>query len=211
MPSLSSVRLNELLHKAQRGDTLALEQIFNGCRNYLEVLARVHVGTWIQAKVGPSDLVQQTLLDAYRGFQQFHGANEAEWLAWLRRILENNAADLARQYAGTDKRQINREVALQAPGPGSSSELELSGPADMGKSPSQDLLHKERQLLVADALTRLSPDHKEVILLRNLERLSLEEVARRMGRSRPAVQMLWIRAIHKLHKEMAHLEQLMED
>ena len=57
--------------------------------------------------------------------------------------------------------------------------------------------------MIADALARLSEDHKEVIVLRNLQRLPFDEVARRMDRSRPAVQMLWMRAIHKLQEAMS--------
>jgi RNA polymerase sigma-70 factor, ECF subfamily len=41
-----------------------------------------------------------------------------------------------------------------------------------------------------------------VIVLRNLERLPFNEVAERMERSRPAVQMLWMRAIKKLQEAM---------
>jgi RNA polymerase sigma-70 factor (ECF subfamily) len=211
MPSVPTVRLSDLLGQAQGGNAKALDQIFTQCRNYLDIIARTLVDTWVQAKVDASDLVQQTMLEAFRGFKGFHGATEEEWLAWLRRILEHNVADLARQYAGTEKRQIRKEVAMRQPGEGASSALGRFDPVGLGDSPSQELLRKERDLLLADALAHLSEDHKEVILLRNLERLSFEQVAEHMGRSRPAVQMLWIRAIHNLHNEMAHLEQLVED
>ncbi|HCD03379.1 MAG TPA: RNA polymerase factor sigma-70, partial [Planctomycetaceae bacterium] len=46
-------------------------------------------------------------------------------------------------------------------------------------------------------------DHQQVILLRNVQRMSFNEVAERMGRSRPAVQMLWLRALKKL-KDLLH-------
>ena len=59
------------------------------------------------------------------------------------------------------------------------------------------------ELRVTAALSELSPDYQEVILLRNLQRLSFDEVAGRMGRSRPAVQMLWMRAIRKLQEALA--------
>jgi RNA polymerase sigma-70 factor (ECF subfamily) len=71
------------------------------------------------------------------------------------------------------------------------------------ESPSQALLRKERELQLADALAHLAPDHCEVIVLRNLQRLPFDEVAKRMSRSRPAAQMLWMRAIHKLQEVMA--------
>jgi RNA polymerase sigma-70 factor (ECF subfamily) len=60
------------------------------------------------------------------------------------------------------------------------------------------LVRHEIELQLADAIAALSDDYQEVIVLRNLERLPFDEVARRMGRSRPAVQMLWMRAIRAL-------------
>src|SRR5262249_27352492 len=149
---------------------------------YLAVLARVQIEGRLRAKVDASDLVQQTLLEAYRDFAHFRGATEAEWLAWLRQILSHNAANFGRQDPGTHKRQARREVAL-ANGGDASTPRGLPAPADRGESPSQELLRKERELQVADALTRLAPDYREVILLRNLQRLSFQEVAERMGRS----------------------------
>ncbi|MEN6493352.1 MAG: sigma-70 family RNA polymerase sigma factor, partial [Thermoguttaceae bacterium] len=65
----------------------------------------------------------------------------------------------------------------------------------------------DSELRVAAALAQLPPDYQEVILLRNLQRLSFNEVADRMGRSRPAVQMLWMRAIKKLQEEMGNDEE----
>jgi RNA polymerase sigma-70 factor, ECF subfamily len=186
-----------LLARARDGDRAALDRLFGACRGYVRALARARLESWLQAKVDPSDLVQQSLLDAFRGFGQFQGATSAEWLAWLRRIVEHNAADLIRFYHGADKRQVGREVVL---GHGSDGGF---SPAAGGETPSQELLRKERELLLADALERLAEDHRAVIVLRNLQRLPFDEVARRLGRSRPAVQMLWMRAMRKLQEVAA--------
>ncbi len=74
-------------------------------------------------------------------------------------------------------------------------------PAAPGETPSEVLVRHEVELQLADAIAGLSDDYQEVIVLRNLERLPFDEVARRMGRSRPAVQMLWMRAIRALRAE----------
>ena len=74
-------------------------------------------------------------------------------------------------------------------------------PVAPGESPSEVLVRHEIELQLADAIAALSDDYQEVIVLRNLERLPFDEVARRMGRSRPAVQMLWMRAIRSLKAE----------
>jgi RNA polymerase sigma-70 factor (ECF subfamily) len=150
--------------------------------------------------VDASDLVQQTMLEAHRGFTKFQGSSEAEWLAWLRRILDHNAADFVRRYRATGKRAVGREVPLARDG---SSAAGCPEPAAANESPSGAAVRHEDELYLAAALGTLSPDHQEVILLRNLQRLPFDEVAKRMNRSRPAAQMLWMRAIQKLQEAMA--------
>ena len=56
--------------------------------------------------------------------------------------------------------------------------------------------------MLADVLARLPADHREVIILRTLEGLPHEEVARRMGRTPGAVRMLWVRALAGLRAAM---------
>jgi len=190
-----------LLARAKAGSTADVERLFARCRNYLGVVARAQVESWLRAKADASDIVQETLLQAHRDFAHFRGATEAEWLAWLRQILAHNVADFVRRYRGTGKRQQRLEVPL-APPPDKSSLAPGLEPRDTGETPAQEVMRLEREFQVADALTRLPPDYQEVIVLRHLERLPFEEVARRLGRSRPAAQMLWMRAVRKLQEEL---------
>lgn len=198
MPENGS-QLVELLERARSGDNEARERLFHLCRDYVGIVARTQVGSWLQAKVDASDLVQQTLLDMHRGMSEFRGETEAEWLAWLRQILNNNTTDYVRRYAGTKKRQAGREIPLDRNRPGQS-RVACIDPADPGESPSQLVLRRERELEIAQALAQLPPDYQEVIELRNLQRLPFDEVAERLGRSRGAVQMLWMRALRKLEE-----------
>jgi RNA polymerase sigma-70 factor (ECF subfamily) len=193
-------QVSGLLAQARAGDAAARDLLFAHCRDYLGLAARARVETWLRAKVDASDLVQQTMLEAHRGFGRFQGVTEAEWLAWLRRILDNNAADFVRRYRSTGKRQVGREVPLA--GAGDSSVPGCPEPAADDESPSAAAVRHEGELALAAALSKLTPDHREVIVLRNLQRLPFDEVAQRMERSRPAVQMLWMRAIQKLQEVM---------
>jgi RNA polymerase sigma-70 factor (ECF subfamily) len=54
----------------------------------------------------------------------------------------------------------------------------------------------------AEALYRLPEDYREVIVLPNLEGLSHEEVAARMGRAVGAVRMRWLRALPRLRRDL---------
>jgi RNA polymerase sigma-70 factor, ECF subfamily len=195
--SESSTSVCDLLRRARDGDGASRELLFEKCRNYVRVVAQAQVEGWMQSKVDASDLVQQTLLDAHRAFGDFRGDSEGEWLVWLRRILQHNAVDFVRRHQGTEKRRASREVPLDRRRPGDSFGPCID-PSDHGETPSQLLVRHEREIAVAEAISQLSEDHQQVIMLRNLQRLPFDEVADRMGRSRPAVQMLWTRALRKL-------------
>jgi RNA polymerase sigma-70 factor (ECF subfamily) len=193
--------VSRLIDGARQGDAQCRDQLFELCRSYLGFAARAQVESWLKRKVDASDLVQQTLLEAFRDFDRFKGGTEQEWLAWLRRILAHNVSDFIRRYRGTAKRQVRREVSFR--------DLSDTGlmhgapePVAPGGTPSQEFLRVESELRVAAALAQLPPDYQEVIVLRNLQRLAFDEVAEQMGRSRPAVQMLWMRAIKKLQEAL---------
>jgi RNA polymerase sigma-70 factor (ECF subfamily) len=193
----SSVNVSELLQKARAGDDAARDRLFVVCRNYVSIAARAEMASWLKAKVDASDLVQQTLLEAHRGLANFRGTTEGEWLGWLKQILVHNAADFVRRYHGVEKRCAGREVSLAASEDSAQNAPQLS---DGGPTPSQLVMQKELHLQVADAVARLPEDYQEVVILRNLQQLPFDDVAERMGRSRPAVQMLWMRAIRRLQE-----------
>lgn len=200
MSETAEPKVSQLIQQARQGDESCRQRLFQLCRSYLALVARAQVESWLRTKVDASDLVQETLLEAHRDFHRFQGESEQEWLAWLRRILNHNAADFVRQYRGTEKRQVWREKRFAAPAdsrPGGVAE-----PAAATPTPSQEFFRLDRELRVAAALTQLPADYQEVIMLRNLERLSFNEVAERMQRSRPAAQMLWMRAVKRLQESL---------
>jgi RNA polymerase sigma-70 factor, ECF subfamily len=174
-------------------------------RSWLGLLARLQVDPRFRAKFDPSDIVQQTLLEAVRDFPQFQGGTEAELANWLRRILAHVLLHQVRHFAGAQRRDLDREVSLDQALAESSRRFgeALKAP---GSSPSEQASRHELELQLADALARLPPDYAEIILLRNVEGLTHEEAAERMGRGAGAVRMLWVRALARLRQELAHDE-----
>ncbi len=193
--------MEALLAKARQGDERGRDDLFNACRDYLNFLARSQVQQKLQSKIDASDIVQVTLLEAYRDFDNFQGNSQGEWLAWLRRILARNATDYVRCYKGTAKRDARREVAIRHPSD-ATDVIGAAEPAAADATPSQQVIRRDQELRLTAALSELSEDHRQVILLRNIERLPFDEVAAKMDRSRPAAQMLWMRAIQALQKIM---------
>jgi RNA polymerase sigma-70 factor, ECF subfamily len=201
MSAIDFPNVSALIQQARQGKVESRDQLFALCRSYLEIVARAQVESSLRAKVDASDLVQETLLEAFRDFQRFGGNSEQEWLAWLKRILAHNAADFIRRYRGTAKRQTRREVLIRGPQDSTLAPY-AAEPAASCPTPSQEFLRIDDELRVTAALAQLPPDYQEVIVLRNLQCLPFNEVAERMERSRPAVQMLWMRAIRKLQEAL---------
>jgi RNA polymerase sigma-70 factor, ECF subfamily len=170
-------------------------------RSWLGLLARLQVEPRFRAKFDASDIVQQTLLEAVKDWPNFRGGTEAELAAWLRQILAHILLHEVRRYGGAQRRDIGREVSLDEALAESSRRLGAALAAP-GSSPSEQAVRHELELRLADALARLPADYAEIILLRNVEGLSHEEAAGRMGRGAGAVRMLWVRALARLRQEL---------
>ena len=122
-------------------------------RNYLHLLARLQLGSRVQAKTDASDIVQQTMVQAIRGLEGFHGKTEAEMAAWLRQILARQLANFVRDQ-GRRKRDISREQSLEAALDESSSRVTEFLAGD-DSSPSEKAVRSEEVLRMTQALTEL--------------------------------------------------------
>jgi RNA polymerase sigma-70 factor (ECF subfamily) len=173
-------------------------------QHWLKLLARLEIDSRFAGKFSASDAVQQTLLEAWRDWGQFHGESDERRRAWLRQILAHQLAHLARHYAGTQKRDISREQ-IAAALDRSSVRLDQLATSDE-PSPSNLLAAREQALTLARVLDSLPEDYRTVIVLRNVEDLPHEEIARRMNRSPAAVRMLWLRALTELRKHLVEAD-----
>jgi RNA polymerase sigma-70 factor (ECF subfamily) len=190
----------QLLAEARRGGRDSLGALLELYRNYLSLLARTQVDLHLQGRANPSDLVQETFLQACGHFGQFRGSTEKELLAWLRRILVNNLGRLVETQLRAQKRDARREVSLenQVRRLDRSAAKVEAALVSQHSSPSAQAQRRELATQVADLLAGLPAHYRDVIVLRNLEGLSFEEVALRMGRTPGAVRVLWLRALEKL-------------
>lgn len=205
----SSAGLGRLLSQARAGDRDSLGRLLETYRNYLKLLAQAQLNQQVRQRVSPSDVVQETMLEAHCGFGQFRGRSDGEFVAWLRRILVNNLARTVERYLMTAKRDVRREVSresITASLDRSAIRLEAML-ADKRRDAQRDVSLQEQLLHLADSLARLSSDHRDVIVMRHLEGVPFEAIAARMGRSNAATRMLWLRAIEQLRQGMSRWMQ----
>ncbi|MEX2318186.1 MAG: sigma-70 family RNA polymerase sigma factor [Pirellulales bacterium] len=192
--------VDRLFTSAQAGSSSSLGRLLTLYSNYLKVLVAAQLDSRLQVRVSPSDVVQETFFEAHRDFHQFRGQSTGEFVAWLRKIVVHNILRIVEQHVTAEKRDVRREVSLEEIG----RRLEQSTVrletllAEEAESPSGCAVRNEHEILLADALAKLPADYRDVIVLRHLEGLPFDEVARRMERTAGAVRMLWLRALKNL-------------
>jgi RNA polymerase sigma-70 factor, ECF subfamily len=196
---MEEANIQALLDQARAGAAESLGQLLQLYRNYLTILATTQLDRRLRRRLSPSDLVQEAMLAAHRDFQKFAGANEHQFLAWLRQILINCLHHAVEKHLKAKRRDVRCEISIEQVNAAlDRSGVEFAGAlAGSDTSPSRALRQRERSVVVAEQLARLRPHHREVIILRNLQGLSFDDVAQRMDRNVGAVRMLWLRAIEK--------------
>ncbi|EMI21058.1 RNA polymerase sigma-E factor [Rhodopirellula maiorica SM1] len=167
---------------------------------YLRMLARVQARRALQAKIGESDIVQQTMLQAVQAIDQFRGKNEAEFRGWLRQILARHLCHLDRDFH-RDKRDVRREQSMQQQLAKSSMRLEgfLAGDAP---TPSQNVALGENVVRIAMAIEQLPETQREAIRLHYIEGMKLSEVAAAMDKSSGAIAGLLHRGMKTLREQL---------
>lgn len=175
-------------------------------RDYLLLLARLHLGPRLQAKLDPSDLVQETLLKAHQQRQAFRGQTEQEWAAFLRRILANTLADAARHF-GRDKRNVGREQPIGIDLEQSSARLEAWLAAEQS-SPSERVQRQELLLRLGTAMAQLPEDQRIAVMMRYLQQPAspVIEIAATLERTPKAVSGLIARGLTRLRQFLSKAE-----
>lgn len=185
-------QVEALIRDARNGSQIALGQLVSASQSYLRSVARRSLPGSLQAKLSPSDLVQDTALEAHRDFSSFQGEQFEELLAWMRQILVHNLSNYKRHFEQTAKRSISREIC------GDQAAHAIENLDNNIQTPSSQLASLEQQHTVQDVLSRLPEEMKAAIELRNKEGLSFTEIGVRMKCSSAAARRMWARAIERM-------------
>lgn len=169
-------------------------------RSYLELMANVQLHRQLQAKFDPSDIVQQTLVQAVQAFGDFRGQTEAEMAGWLRQILANQMANAVREFSRA-KRNVAREASIFVQVEDASRQLVHLLPGEE-TSPTGRAMKNEEALSLAAAIAELPEGQREAITLHHLSGWTLEQIGKRLDRSPAAVAGLIKRGLQALRKSL---------
>lgn len=177
---------------------------FGRFRSYLRLLAELQMDERLRARFDPSDIVQQTLLHAHQAGSQFRGNDSGQMAGWLRQILANQLANLARDHRRL-KRDVRRERSLEDELARSSARLGmlLAGSAP---SPSQQAEWNEQILELAEAVDHLPAGQREAIKLHYFHGATLNDVAQQLDRTPASVAGLLRRGLKALRQQLNRTE-----
>ncbi len=185
-----------LIERIKQGDRDAFTPLFDKYRPRLAVLIHYRLSPRMRTQVEVDDILQETLLRAFQQFEQFAYRGPGSFMHWLSRMAEHVIIDAAR-YQNRDKRRAAEMVPFR-----SESNPQGVDPPDTN-TPSRLLAQSESLRRLLKKLDDLPEQYREAILLAKIEGLTTQEIAERLGKTRPAVALL-------LHRALRHFRQIQE-
>ena len=169
-------------------------------RARLRKLVALRLDPRLQGRVDPSDVIQEAYLDAARRLQEY--ARDPEpmpFYLWLRFLVGQRILEQHRYHLGAQGRDAGREVSLyRGPMPEATSAAIAAQLLGRQTSPSQAAIRAERKLRLQEALNRMDPIDREVLVLRHYEQLSNNEVALVLGLEKFAASKRYARALIRI-------------
>jgi RNA polymerase sigma-70 factor (ECF subfamily) len=187
-----------LLEQAERGDTQARERLLARHRDRLRRMVAYRFDRRLAARVDPSDVVQEVLIEANGKLDRYLGDRPLPFYPWLRELAWEHLATLHRRHVRAQRRTIRLEDPGVLSLPEESAAELAARLVDSTSSPSRRLLRQEQQQRVRLALVRLAERDREVLVLRHLEQLSVTETAEILAVSPGAVKVRHLRALERL-------------
>jgi RNA polymerase sigma-70 factor, ECF subfamily len=173
-------------------------EIFAEYREYLKCLARPRIPFDLRGRIDPSDVVQETLLDALRGLSNYRGQSAAEMMGWLKQILQFKLVDRFRRLKLEPKAiSLVGSDRLEKTSGGLRSIALLSRSGALAR-----LIREEDALLVAKMLAKLPEAQAEAIVLKHCDGMRAEEICRHMNQTPAAIGGLLKRGMRRLRELM---------
>jgi RNA polymerase sigma-70 factor (ECF subfamily) len=191
-----SAATRRLLEGVRLGNPQAFVRLFAQHRALLLRLVELRLDSRLRGRVDPSDIVQETYLEAYRRLDHYLEKPGLPFRQWLRQIAYDHTRKASRQHRTTQQRTVDREIPLQELSSLRLAEQLLAG----GSTPSQRLDRQELAGRVRQALDQLPEADRELLILRHFEGLSNQEAAGLLGLEPGTVSKRHGRALLRLHK-----------
>jgi RNA polymerase sigma-70 factor (ECF subfamily) len=197
---MENSRDESLVRRAGDGDTSARAELLHRYRGRLRRMIALRLDKRVAARVDASDIVQDTLNNAYARLPEYFADPQLAFYPWLRRIACDRLMDTYRQHIEAEKRSVLKEHPW-TPNLNDESVAELAHSIVASSiNPGRRAVLAEMEARTKAALMQLKPHDREILVLRYLEQLGVEEIAAVLGVSQTAVTSRHLRALQRLRR-----------
>lgn len=174
-----------LIERFQAGDKEALGTLIARHARRIVGIVDARLGAQLRARTAIEDVVQDVHLRIVRGMHRFERRGESHWIDWVACLVEHEIRNQARAAAA-----LKRGASCDVRSMDAASQKPLEA-----TSVSERAARTERETIVDNCVAQLTPDHRDVILLRDYEGHAWSEIREILGRPSPeACQELHRRA-----------------
>lgn len=176
----------KLVEKAADGDLEAFGELYS---IYLAPIYR-YVSYQVRDKMTAEDIVEEVFVKAWKAIGTCKGKSQT-FSAWLYRIAHNHVVNTLRR--------MNKRVSLE------SVEMDIETLIEV-TNPEQEVEAKLARQELLEAMTCLSQNQRQVIMLKFIEGLDNSEIAQILGKREGAIRVLQMRALYKLRQELGRVK-----
>ncbi len=195
-----------MLSLASAGDRVAWELLLGRYHARLRRMVVVRLHPRLLGRFDPSDVLQETYLDACVRLPAYLSERKFSFFLWLRFLVAHHVGRLHRDHLGRRRRDVSREVSLELGGcPAVSSEALARQLVAAGGRASEHAMQAERRRSLREALDRMAPLDREILSLRHFEQLTRAESAQTLGISEAAAAKRYLRALERLRESLSGL------
>lgn len=196
----------DLVARVAAGDREAIVELLGRYRSRLRHMVALRLDPRLQGRVDASDVIQEGYLDAVRRLDEYIRDPSVSFYIWLRFLVGQRVAEQHRRYLGRPGRDMGREISIyRGLMPGASTGALAARLLGKLTSPSQAAMRAEQKLQLQEALNRMDPLDREVLVLRHYEQMSNIDAAAALGMERAAASKRYTRALDRLEKILADL------
>ncbi len=201
---------SEILREVQRaasGDRALWGDLLERHRGRLRKVVALRLDPRLEGRVEPSDVIQEAFLDASRRLPEYAGdPAPMPFYLWLRFLVGQSILEQQRRHLGAQVRDVRREISLYRGSMPEASSAAIAAQL-LGRltSPSHAAVRAERKLRLQEALNRMDPIDREVLVLRHYEQLSNGEAALVLDLDKSAASKRYARALIRLKDLLAEM------
>lgn len=170
---------DEITKRLIAGDQEALAKLFAQSRQRLWRMVHYKLDSKLGSRVDTDDILQESYLAAQKRLIHYKKSSMSPFI-WLRSIVQQTIIELYRHHIQAQKRNANKQVAMEQRNPHKSSVILIQIAGNIS-TPSQAMMREEANAKIQNAIESMSETDKEILLLRHFEELSNNEIAEILG------------------------------